>query len=161
MSSWLRSLVISAVTTLIICVTVSWSLRQGVEEVSEVVGVTEIDKIEEIKVERADGMKDWIEEDIIVENITHQAQIELHQHEIAKEVTSADKEKLSSDEEKVSVVDGDTKENSSDEDLIREYHVIENTIPEQTDNNHDQEELSQNSPTCDTKTSCEYLIDEH
>ena len=141
-SSWHTSLIVSVIVTLIIGVTMSFLPKSVIEEpVGDVQdqAATLDSKIEEIiedEIERLDGSEElMVQEDILIDNLDNVAEHGKEYEEFCENVTK-------------NLIECETKQ-ESDDDLIKEYHVIDNAQSEETDN-HNHEDPSQNSATNDT-----------
>ena len=155
-SSWHTSLLVSVIVTLIIGVTMSFLPKNVIKEpVGDVQDQTatldsKIEEIGEEEVEILDGSEElFVQEDSPIENINHIAGLTFD-HEVKESWENVTKNLNECDQKQ-----------ESDDDLIQEYHVIDNAQSDKTDN-HNSEDPSQNSATYDTnKIKCKQLNDEN
>ena len=140
-SSWHTSLLVSVIVTLIIGVTMAFLpktvIKEPVGDVQDQAATldSKIEEIGEEEVEILDGSEELlVQEDAPIENINHIADLTFD-HEAKESCENVTKNLNECDQKQ-----------ESDDDLIQEYHVIDNA---QTDN-HNGEDPSQNSATYDT-----------
>ena len=159
-SSWHTSLLVSLMVTLIIGVTLPFLLKSVIKEpvgdVEEHVTTLEskIQEVLEEEVESPDEKELLLQENTPVENIqnytepTNDQEIDLK--ESGENVTTLPSSEC------------DTKYQNSDDDLIKEYQVIQIAQSDDETDNHNPKDPSQNSDTDDTNMlNCKQLNDEN
>ena len=141
-SSWRTSLIATLILTLIIGATLSFLLKPARDVTLE----SKFEEILEEKVERLDENKELLQENTLVENIHHYEDQTNNQEINHKEP-----------DENVTLTSSEcnAKSQDSDDDLIKEYHVIQNAHSDDETDNHNHNSARQNSGTNDTNMQIE------